>query len=246
MFRKLVAVELLKIRRSLALLMMFVTPLVVLLLNFMMLVKRHDIAKIDAGQWAYYWAGTTGLWTYFMMPLYVALITGLLNGQEHRNQTWRVMLTLPVSQLQLFVVKGILAWLFVVTSTMVLMGATLLTIGALGLAGANMDGAFSIELLAIFGKVALTCLPVLVIQHAVSWRFQNLVLPLAVGVMGTMGATQIGSSTYWVWYPWSYPVMAVLGGDVAKQQHAMMLAAVVGLALLAVAAVLLGRREVES
>ena len=246
MFRKLVAVELIKIRRSLALLMMFAIPLVVVVLHFSMLVKRHDVAQIDARMWFMYWVGITGMWSYFMMPLYVALITGLLNGHEHRNQTWRLMLTLPVSQLQLFVVKGILAWLFVVGSTLVLMGATLLTVGGLGVAGASMDGALSIELLAILGKVSLTCIPVLVIQHAISWRFQNLVLPLAVGVVATMGVQQIGSSTYWVWYPWSYPVMAMLGSDVAKQQHAMMLAAMVGAGLLAVSAVLLGRREVEN
>lgn len=246
MFRKLVAVELLKIRRSLALLMMAAIPLVVLLLNFLMLVRRHNIDNIDARLWLIYWTGNTGMWTYFMLPLYMALITGLLNGQEHKNQTWRLMLTLPVSQLQLFVVKGILAWLFVVTSTLVLMVATALTVGGLGLAGANMDGAFPIELLGMLGKVALTCLPVLVLQHAISWRFQNLVLPLALSVIATMGVQQIGSSSYWVWYPWSYPAMAMLGSDVAKQQHAMMLAAAVGMALLAASAVLLGRREVEN
>lgn len=246
MFRKLVAVEILKIRRSLALLLMFVIPLVVVLLNFMMLVKRHSLAQIDATLWFIYWNGNTGMWSYFMMPLYVALITGLLNGQEHRNQTWRLMLTLPVSQLQLFVVKGILAWLFVVGSTLVLMSATFLTVCALLLGGASMQGAFSIELVTILGKVALTCIPVLVIQHAISWRFQNLVLPLAVGVAATMGVQQIGSSTYWVWYPWSYPVMAMLGSDVSKQQYAMMLAAVVGMGLLALSAILLGRREVEN
>ncbi len=246
MFRKLMAVELLKIRRSLALVMMFAIPMVVLLLNFAMLVKRHHVAQIDARLWFMYWNGVTGLWSYFMMPLYIALITGLLNGHEHKNQTWRLMLTLPVSQLQLFVVKGVLAWLFVVASTLVLMAGTALSVGALGLAGASMDGAFQVELLTMLGKVALTCLPVLVIQHAISWRFQNLVLPLAVGVVATMGVQQIGSSTYWVWYPWSYPVMAMLGSDLAKQQHAMMLAALVGAALMALSAVVLGRREVEN
>jgi hypothetical protein len=245
MFRKLVAVELLKIRRSLALLMMFAIPMVVLLLHFSMLVKRHEIAQIDAKLWFMYWNGVTGMWSYFMLPLYIALITGLLNGQEHKNQTWRLMLTLPVSQLQLFIVKGILAWLFVVGSTLVLMAATAVTVIGLGLMGASWNGAFQVELLTMLGKVSLSCLPVLVIAHAVSWRFQNLVLPLALGVISTMGVQQIGSSTYWVWYPWSYPVMAMLGSD-AKQQHAMMLSAVVGLALLALSAILLGRREVDN
>ena len=246
MLRKLLAVELLKIRRSLALLMMFAIPAMVVLLNFAMLVKRHDIGQIDTKQWFFYWNGIIGMWSYFMLPLYIALITGLLNGHEHKNQTWRLMLTLPVSQLQLFVVKGILAWLFVIASTLVLIALTLISVAGLGLGGASLAGAFPLELLTMLGKVALTCLPVLVIQHAVSWRIQNLVLPLAVGVIATMAVQQIGSSTYWVWYPWSYPVMAMMGSNGAMQQQAMLLAGLVGVALMGACAALLGRREVEN
>ncbi|MES2018090.1 MAG: hypothetical protein V4484_16505 [Pseudomonadota bacterium] len=69
------------------------------------------------------------------------------------------------------------------------------------LGGASHAGAFSATLLPIAAKVALGCVPVLAIQHAVSWRYQNQVLPLAGGVSATMGITQIGSSGYWVYYP---------------------------------------------
>jgi hypothetical protein len=242
---KLLAVELLKIRRSLALLMMFAIPLVVIILNTMMLFKRVGFDKISAATWPGYWLGNTAIWCYFMLPLYIALITGLLNGQEHKNQTWRLMLTLPVSQFRLYVVKGVLAWLFVAGASAVLIAGCALTIGLLGLAGADVSGAFSVPMLAPVAKVTLACLPILVIQHAISWRFQNLVLPLAVGVIATMGITQIGSSSYWVYYPWSYSLMALNGSSAAMQQQALMLATGVGLALFAVTSLLLGRRETE-
>ncbi len=246
MFRNLVAVELLKIRRSLALLMMFAIPMVVLLLNFAMLVRRHEMGQIDSRTWFTYWHGVTGIWSYFMMPLYAALITGLLNGQEHKNQTWRLMLTLPVSQLQLFLVKGLLAWLFVIGATAVLIIGATLVIALIGLLGGSMDGAMAFSSWPVIAKVMLTCLPVLVVQHAVSWRFSNLVLPLAVGVVATMGITQIGSSRYWVYYPWTYSTMASLGSDPAQQEKALLLAGLVGLGLLAASALWLGRREVEN
>lgn len=243
---KLLGVELLKIRRSLALLMMFGIPLLVILLNAAMLVKQYDMHQITAKVWFIYWAGNTGMWCYFMMPLYIALITGLLNGHEHKNQTWRLMLTLPVSQLELFIVKGVLALLFVVGATLVLVAGTSMTVFMLGAAGASGDGAFAAPLAPMVWKVTLACLPILVIQHAVSWRFQNLVLPLALGVIATMGITQIGSSKYWVWYPWTYSMMGLHGSDADLQQKALLLAGVVGAVLFAACALVLGRREVES
>ncbi|MES2318062.1 MAG: ABC transporter permease [Pseudomonadota bacterium] len=244
---KLLLVELLKIRRSLSLLMMFALPLMVVALVTMVMVKQNAMAAIGPKQWyMYFWAPVTGMWCYFMLPLYIALVTGLLNGHEHKNQTWRLMLALPVSQVQLFLVKAFLAWLFVLGATAVLAAGGLLVAGGMVLAGASADGAFTFPLLPAFGKVALTCLPVLAIQHAVSWRYQNLVLPLAIGVIATMGITQIGSSKEWVWYPWTYSMMAVHGSEVAKQDHALMLSAIVGMALLGVTAWFLGRREVET
>lgn len=243
---RLMSVELLKIRRSLSLLMMFAVPMVVLALNLLMLIKQHELDKIGARQWFQFWMGTTGSWCYFMLPLYTALVAALLNGHEHKNQTWRLMLTLPVSLRQLFVVKFALAWLFVMGATLVLVAATALTVVVLGLLGASMNDAFSVPLAPILLKVGLTCVPVVVIQHALSWRFQNLVLPLAVGVIATMGIIQIGSSAHWVWHPWTYPLMGMAGGDIGKQDQALLLSAAVGAVLFAASAWHLGRREVDA
>ncbi|QYF92413.1 ABC transporter permease [Massilia sp. PAMC28688] len=246
MLLKLLAVELLKVRRSLALLMMFAIALMVVALNVLMLVKQYPLAAMGPAHWLRLWQNSAGLWCYFMLPLYIALVTGLLNGQEHRNHTWRLMLTLPVTQLQLFAVKALLAWLFVAGATLVLGAGTALSMLVLGAAGASLDGAFAFPVLAALGKATLGCLPVLVIQHAVSWRFQNLTAPLAVGVVATMGITQVGSSSYWVWYPWTYATMAVMGSEAASRQQALALAAGVGALLFAAAAAALARREVES
>lgn len=246
MLLKLLALELLKVRRSLALLMMFAVALMVVLLNVLMLAKQFDLAAIGAPQWLRFWQNITGLFCYFMLPLYIALITGLLNGHEHRNHTWRLMLTLPVSQLQLFIAKCLLAWLFVLGALAVLATGAALAVLGFGVAGASLDGAFAFQLLPLVPKVMLGALPLVVIQHAISWRFQNIVAPLAVGVIGTMGITQVGSSSYWVWYPWTYATMAAMGSTPDRQHMALMLAAAVGAALFIASAALLGRREVDS
>jgi hypothetical protein len=128
----------------------------------------------------------------------------------------------------------------------ILVGSVALTIALLGVAGASQQGAFVFPMLAFWGKVSLACIPVLIIQHAVSWRVRNLVLPLAVGVMATMGITQIGSSEHWIWYPWSYALMAANGSDPAMQSQALMLAGVVGAGLFALTVYVLGGRETET
>jgi hypothetical protein len=243
---KLLSIELLKVRRSQAQWMMIAIPLLVVVLNVLMMLKRTAVASLGETHWLRLWQSTSALWCYFMLPLYIALVTGLLNGHEHKNQTWRLMLTLPISQRQLYVAKAVLAWLFVLGANVVLVGGTSLAIGLLGLAGAPLKGAFAAPMLVMLSKISLACIPILLIQHAVSWRVRNLVLPLALGVMATVVVIEIGSSEHWAWYPWTYPLMAANGSDTAVQSHALLLAAGVGAALFALTALVLGGRETET
>ncbi len=76
------------------------------------------------------------------------------------------MLTLPISQRQLYVAKAVLAWLFVMGANAVLVGASALSIALLGVAGASLKGAFVFPLMALLAKISLACLPVLLIQQA--------------------------------------------------------------------------------
>jgi hypothetical protein len=246
MLLKLLGIEVLKVRRSLALLMMFAIALLVVALNVLVLVKQHKLPTIGPEQWLRLWQNTTVLWCSFMMPLYIALVTSLLNGQEHRNHTWRLMLTLPISQLQLFMAKTLLAWLFALGASAVLLGSTALAIVMLGAAGAGTGGAFDFPALQAFGKLSLACLPMVVIQHAVSWRFHHLMTPLSIGVITTMGIIQIGSSEYWIWYPWSYAITAVAGSDAGARLQALLLATGVAIVLSAASAAWLARREVDN
>ncbi len=240
----LIRVEMLKLRRSLALLMLLVCPLLVVLLNTGMLLKGGMLHK--SGTWQGFWLGNLALWCYFMLPLYIALVTALLNGQEHKSHAWRLMLTLPLLPGQLYLAKALLAWGFVLGANACLL---LLCHAVLWLIATLVPGLPPLPdfpaALSLF-KVAIACLPVVVIQHAVSWRFANVVAPLALGVGATMGIIQLGSSSYWVYFPWSYALMAANGGSAALQTQALLLAAVVGVVAYLASAFWLGRRELAA
>lgn len=156
------------------------------------------------------------------------------------------MLTLPISQHQLFFAKALTAWLLIAGANLALVVFTVVAIGSIGMLGYPIDGVLSGQLAVGLLRILVACLPMLVVQHAISWRFPNIVLPLAVGVIATMGIMQIGSSQYWVYYPWSYVLMAVNGTDTdtQMQQQALLLAAGLGVLLYGLAAVWLGKRDV--
>jgi hypothetical protein len=242
MIVKLIQIELLKTRRSLALLMMFICPALVVLL-MVMLAVNSGASVVEARGWYGLWAGTNSLWCYFMLPLYIALVTTLLNGTEHHNGTWRLMLTLPIKTWQLFVAKAILAWLFILGANLILFASLTVSIAILMMFGFPAQGAFSYPVIEQIGKVLVTCLPILAIQHALSWRFGHIVAPLAVGVIGTMGIITIGQSEYWVYYPWTYMLTSNMASNADSQLLALQLAPSVAVVLFGVSAWWLGKRD---
>jgi lantibiotic transport system permease protein len=241
MLATLLRLEMLKARRSLALLMMLACPLMVVLLNTGLLLRQAGPAGVPAGAWQGFWLGNQALWCYFMLPLYLALCTALVNGAEHRQHGWRLMLTLPVSARQLYLAKLLLALgmtalahLFLVLGAL-LVGSLPLGAGASPLPALSMSGAMLAALAA--------SLPILVLQHTLSWASQNIVLPLAAGVCATMGIVQLGSSEHWRLFPWSYPLMAANGSDPAMRASALLLALSSGAALLLLGCWWAGRRR---
>lgn len=243
MIFKLLQIEILKTRRSLALLMMFACPLLVVLLIVMMAIQKNGGAVIYDKGWSGLWLGSNALWCHFMLPLYIALVTTLLNGNEHSNGTWRLMLTLPIKTWQLYLTKGILAWLFVFGASAFLFAALSLSIAVLIALGYPGEGAFDYPVFEQTAKSLVACLPILFIQHALSWRFGHIVLPLAVGVIGTMGILSIGLSQYWIYYPWSYVLMASMGGDAANQLLSLQISALMGAVLMSVSCWWFSRRS---
>lgn len=240
---QLLRVERLKLRRSLGLLVTVACPLMVVVLMFAVILRQTPSSAFVEETWLSLWRGTTAIWSYFMLPLYVALITCLVNGSEHKSHTWRVMLTLPISWWQLFFAKAFTSWTLVVATNVILLLILAAATGLLGALGYPLAGAFNQDWVLAFLKIPVACIPILVIQHALSWRFDSVVPPLAVGVIATMGIIQIGSSEYWLYYPWSYVLTAANGTLAQSQNLAVALGLVVGAALYVLSGFWLSRRE---
>ncbi len=239
----LVSLEILKTRRSLALLMMFLSPLAVLFVNLMLLFNNEGQAVAKNG-WGIFWAGNYAMWGYFMLPLYIALITALLNGIEHKVGGWRLMLSFPVSQMALFTAKFVLAWLYVLGASIIFFLMVLLCVlvlNSVGYEGENLLAAeFSFKLV----YSLLACCGILMIQHIVSWRWANIVAPLTLGVVATMSIVQAGQSRFWQYDPWTYVLMSTNTPDVQIRWLVIVLSVSLTIVGGLVARYWLGQREI--
>lgn len=210
--------------------MVFALPLLVVLFSLGIALKSLNLSEMNAESWQRWWMGINALWCYFMLPLFIALISSSINSTEHKHEGWRLMLALPVNINLFYSMKLLLGWLLTVGSMLMLWLFSLLAAQVMIMVGASADLSYGSILLFSIPSIAIAVLPVMVIQHAISWRFSNMIIPLAVGVVATMGIVQIGSSQYWVYFPWSYMLTSALGSTAESQHLAIQLSA--GLACL--------------
>lgn len=244
MIFRLFRIELLKIRRSLVLLMTLACPLAVVVLVFGMNLRNATPQAMTSQQWGMLWASVSAMWSWFMLPLYIALSTSLINGNEHRNQTWRLMLSLPISKAELYTSKAMVAIFLMMGAHLALLTATALAIGVLGLLGFPLTDAFNVRPSAMLWAAPLAALPLLVLQHALSWHLRSIIPPLAIAVMATFAAIQVGSSDYWPYVPWTYPLVATNAASETARASAVMLGPALAALLFPVTAWWLGRREI--
>ncbi|MBT1452131.1 ABC transporter permease [Glaciecola sp. XM2] len=244
-FINLIAIEFTKLKRSQALLMTLLCPLSVVGLQFLMVVEGGGKFVSDKG-WDTYWYGAMSLWYMLMFPLYVALITSLVNGIEHKQDGWRFMATLPIKQWQVFVVKGLVSWLFVFIASVLMYLFTSASIVLMMLIGYDAEVSFTSPFLLHLTKAMVAALPIITLGHVISWRIKNIILPLALGVIMTIIASTVARSKYWVYDPWTYHIAATLNPREELNFQAIALGAVLGLSIFVLSAWLLNKREVFS
>ncbi len=240
----LIRIELLKTKRSLALLMLFVTPLSVILLSTMMFLHSNGRQVAEVG-WSIFWVGNFSLWGVFMLPLYIMLITVLLNQIEHKDGGWRYMLSLPISRAQFFLAKLLLSLIYLLLANLILVLLIAGSSGLLTLAG--YTGAELPDLtipLNFITHATLAGMGILIIQQLLAWRFKNFIIPMAVGVIGTFSVLQMASSKYWYLNPWSYTLVATNSSDATRSEFGVILSLILFSAVLLLSYFYIRRRDV--
>ena len=208
--------EQLKLRKTLALWLCLLAPLLVALLGFAMIWTTPAILS----QTAMGTPGTVaiktliGMWAGMMLPLFVTLESALLAGLEHGNNQWKHLLALALPRGAHYAAKLIALIALVALSTsvlclLILAGGWLLTLPVDStLAGRPALG----NLVGCAAAVLLAALPMIAAQFFIAIRWRSFSLAMAVGITATMIAMFIPhEGIFGQWFPWSMPVLAVNG-----------------------------------
>jgi hypothetical protein len=206
--------EALKLRRTLAIWMMLVTPATVVALQFFGLLRFRGAAPPTGDGWQMLAASVTNLWAAFMLPLFVALETALLAGVEHGARTWKHLYALPVPRWSILAAKLLVAVACVAGAGVALVMLTaaagqLLRImkPALGL---GTDVPWGI----LARRVALVSTAALLMTTVHTWlaiRWPSYTAALATGVVGTFVTLFAVGGTLGKYWPWAQPINAIGG-----------------------------------
>lgn len=207
---RVLSAELLKLRRTLAFWMVFLAPLVVLLLSFLMFHQRSAyFAKSGRPLWESLQRNSFTVWAILMLPLYIALQSSLLAAIEHAEDRWRNLLALPAPRPALYAAK------LAIPCVMVFLSSALLNFGALasGLLLPRLKPELLFPAPLPWGRAwdytaftFVSALFVVAVQHWVSLRFPSFAASAGFGICATVtGFVLINSQKYGPWWPWCLP-----------------------------------------
>jgi hypothetical protein len=206
--------EILKLRRTLALALCLVAPLLVVVFQAALWLRRKEGLPPGLDPWVAFHLNAFSMWAIFMQPLTVALAVALVYQVEHANHGWLRMGALPIPRSAAPAAKAFVCVGLSLLATLVLAaGCAAGTLVAAALHPViEVRSAPPLALLAArTARCFAASLLVLAIQNAVSSRWASLVVPLGTGVGGTFFALFGFGWKYGPYYPWLLPAHALHG-----------------------------------
>lgn len=214
--------EMLKLRRTIAVPMVILAPLLIAVFIFVMGVNapfstlnRNGVS----GEWAALTRASLRFWASLMLPLLITLETALLAGLEHSECQWKSLLTRPLPRWNFYAVKLLVELALIVISSAILVLGILLNGAILPRVQPELVFALPIPWFDIARQGAeVFCLAflLLVIQNWVALRWKSFSVAVGVGIVGlVMGFFMFVAGQQSLkelqLFPWSLPIL-VLGG----------------------------------
>ncbi len=213
---KLVGLECMKLKRTLALVLTFVAPATVVLLEFLMISQRgeHLIGE-GINPWVVFFQQNMVFWSLLMMPLFVTLETALLAGLEEQEGHWQHLLVQPVARWRICAAKSLTAGGLFALSLLMLFGLMIAFGGLLGIVRPDLAFASSpipwSSALGFLGLSLLAAWLLIALHQWVALRWRGFVLPLGFGMVMTVAGMLIMNSEWRNFYPWAMPGVVVNG-----------------------------------
>jgi ABC-2 type transport system permease protein len=235
------AVEAIKLRRSLALLLAVAAPALVAVFMFC------NLLRVDKGvPWDMTLMTSAAIWAFFMLPMSVTALTALVAHTEHGPRAWDTLRALPVPRWHLYAAKAVGVLALVASMSLLLAALTFAAVTAATWVKPAIAPTGTLDVVAflvLLGRIFLAAWLLVAVQLWIALRYASFVPALATGIGGTFFAVVATSAKVGVLLPWQIPVNQ-LASDPFRAQVA--LAIGLGGGCVALLAMLwhLGRREV--
>lgn len=145
---------------------------------------------------------------FFFFPLALIIIIARLAGVEHKTDTWKMIETLPVSRLSIWVVKWLVGACLAAIVVLVYVVATLAFSGGMLLVEDQHEAAqYSLplsHLLLVSLRLWIASLAVVTLQLAFSVLVKNTIWPIVIGIAALIITNIAGSSNQTVGTLWPY------------------------------------------
>lgn len=144
---------------------------------------------------------------FMMLPLYVIILTNLINYQEHRSGAWLNLFTLPLSKWPIYWGKQVYTLLHFIAAHALFVIGMVLSGGLIGLLWPSSGLLGSLPSMSLILSLALqtvvSILGLLAFHHWISWRFRQFIIPLTIGILGFVLASLLGpmwTGSPYFWY----------------------------------------------
>ncbi|WP_028544552.1 ABC transporter permease [Paenibacillus taiwanensis] len=132
------------------------------------------------------------------MLLGITLLASLISGIEHREQSWKQVLALPISRLTVFTSKFTMIQFLLFVACTLLSGGTLLLGGVLGF---GMDIPWGMLLLKCYFPW-LAAMPIIALQSWLSITNRNQAVPITIGILVSIVSMYAAQMPDWMPLKW--------------------------------------------
>jgi pimeloyl-ACP methyl ester carboxylesterase len=210
--------ETLKLKRTLALRMILLAPILVALLGLLVqsVAVMRDSGALAPIFWESHARNTLTIWAVFLMPLLITVETALLGGIEHGERHWKHLFALPLPRYAIYCAKFAMAQGLILLSTLLVSLLVLLSGWLLIWWQPSLSAAGSPPVLLVVGEALECWLAAGLILSTNLWialRWPSFTVPLGAGIAGTFFALFAASVEAAKYYPWLLPLNALSGGD---------------------------------
>jgi len=206
--------EFLKSKRTAAFWLTVVGAAFIPLVSLIKLVARpgHFIPGFKKDPWQLFINDNWQAGTFFLLPMFVILVTSLVVQTEYKNNTWKQVYASPRSMADIFlsrliVIHSLILLAFMLFNAFIIVMACIVNLLNKGYNFFDNPVPWK-TLFALTAKLYFSVLAITSIQYWLSLRFRNFIIPVGIGLALLITGFMIHQWEQLYYYPYMYPMIA--------------------------------------